>query len=138
MEHSQEMQSQVETLRKLFADGVRESRAYGQLKSDARFEHVDLDTVKSVYKEEREKVVEEYSASSVKCEYSSIVVDSKDAVQDHGLGDFERFFNKICFLNEHFAIILHAISKDENGKIDEEFHHLTILDLFNNVVKYAF
>jgi hypothetical protein len=138
MNRSQEMQSQVETLRQLFADGVSESRAYGQLKSDARFGHVDRNTVTSVYNEEREKIVEEYSVNSAKYEYSSVAVDSKDAVQDHGLGDFERFFDKICMLNEHFAVILHAISKDENGKIDEEFHHLTLIDLFNNVVKYVF
>jgi hypothetical protein len=138
MNRSQEMQSQVETLRKLFAENVDESRAYDQLSADARFGQVDRNTVKSVYKEEREKVVEEYSASSAKYEYSSVAVDSKDAVQDHGFGIFEYLFDKICFLNEHFAMILHAVSKDKNGKTDEEFHHLTVLDLFNNVVKFVF
>jgi hypothetical protein len=125
MEHSQEIEMQVETLRQLFADGVGESRAYDQLS-------VDRDIVKSIYNEEREKIIQAYSVDTVKYEYSSITIDSKDAVQDCGFDDFEDFFDKICMLNEHFAVILHGIRKDE------EFHNLTILDMFNNVVKFVF
>jgi hypothetical protein len=138
MKRYQEIEMQAEISRQLFADGVSEFDAYVQLKSDARFSHVNRNTIRSVYHEERKKIVKEYSVNSVKYEYSSITVDSKDAVQDHGLGNGERFFDKVSMLNEHFAVILHAISKDENGKVDKEFHHLTLIDLFNNFVKYVF
>jgi hypothetical protein len=110
---------QIEALRDLFNDNVNENDAYNQLSAEPRFGHVDPRVISSVYSDLRKKTIDDYSANLDKYWQSSMNVDCDET--DH-----------MYILSEHFAVISHDSIEDE------QFHHFTVLDLFNNVTRFVY
>jgi hypothetical protein len=117
---------QVEALHQFFNDNMSENDAYIQMSADSRFGQVNRNVISSVYRDLRKKTIADYSANLDKFWHSSITVDCDETDQIDWARDPK------IILNEHFAVVFHKSIEDE------QFHHFTVLDLFNNVTRLVY
>jgi hypothetical protein len=110
---------QVEILRNFFNGNMSENDAYLQMSADPRFGQINRDVISSVYRDLRKQIVADYSANLDKFWHSSMIVDYKEIYS-------------MIILNEHFAVVFYTSIEDE------QFHHFTVFDLFNNVTRLLY
>jgi hypothetical protein len=116
-----------ELVRQMFNDGVNEDEVYQRLTLDTRFDKVRKATVHSIYAHlqkkrdlEEKKRMAKYSAKAEKLYYSEIEIESGNANGMYWRSD------RIRNLDSRFIFIVHDLAEDQN------FHHLTLADLFNS------
>jgi hypothetical protein len=116
-----------ELVRQMFNDGVNEDEVYQRLTADARFDKVRQATVHSIYAHlqkkrdlEEKKRMAKYSAKAEKLYYSEIEIESAN---EDGI-----YWNQVYAYNldSRFMYIAHNLTQDQ------DFHHLTLIDLFNS------
>jgi hypothetical protein len=89
------------------------------MSADPRFGQINRDVISSVYCDLRKQIVADYSANLDKFWHSSMIIDYNE-------------MDGMFILNEHFAVVFYTSIEDE------QFHHFTVLDLFNNVTKFVY
>jgi hypothetical protein len=121
-----------DTLRELFDAGVSEEDAFQQLTADHRFGRVRRTTIKSTYghfqdkiNKQHKKIVAKYSKHADNYRYLSISADAH--IREAGWSWYQK-----VIIDERFVVFPH------HANTRDSFHRLTVIDIFNNKLKYVF